>query len=165
MEAQILQPEKPTGTNRNIFIIAGVIIVLCCSGLALASLGFYAYKSYSSHISQTGPIEGFTPIPPNVDSSTALPENNSLIDEAPTGGLGNDILRNDTWKAISAVAIGRGCNKPIGAKSTIEVLQQPDNGIWFEKWTVACQSGDSYAFKVQFILDNTGATYNITPLP
>jgi len=164
METQILQPEKPTGTNRNIFIIAGVIIVLCCC-LVLSVLGFYAYKQYKSNQTfQGGPI--FTPIPPSSDLSTASPENNSVADEPPAGGLGNDILKNDTWRAVSAAAVSLGCDKPIGSKSTIEVLQEPDNaGVWDEKWTVACQSGDSYAFKLEFILDSTGATYNITALP
>jgi hypothetical protein len=45
-------------------------------------------------------------------------------------------------------------------------LQEPDaNGIWYEKWTVVCHSGDSYAFEVEYILDATGATFNIRSLP
>lgn len=169
METQILQPEKPTGekpagTNRNIFIIAGVVIVLCCCCLVLSGLGFYAYQQYKSNQTfQGGPI--FTPIPPNTDSAATQPGDNSAIGEPPAGGLGNDILKNDTWRAVSGAAIGRGCDVPLGANSTIEVLQQPANGVWAEKWTVACQSGDLYAFKVEFILDSTGATYDITPLP
>jgi hypothetical protein len=166
METQILQPEKPTGTNRNIFIIAGVLIALGCCCLALAGVGFYAYQNYKSSLPLQSVPEVFTPIPPSVDSTLTSRANETGVDEAPTDGLGNDILKNDTWRAVSAAAVSLGCDQPIGSQSTIEVLQQPDNaGVWDERWTVACQSGKTYAFKVEFILDSTGATYNITPLP
>ncbi len=164
MEAQISQPPKPTGTNRTVFIIAGVIIVLCCCVLALAGLGYYGYKFYNgSQPSQSGP-EAFTPIPPSTEATPTMVVNDTSTDEPPAGGLGNDILKNDTWHAVSAAAEGLGCDKPLGSQSTIDVLQQPSNGVWAEKWTVACQSGKSYAFQVTFTLDSTGATYDITPL-
>ena len=91
-------------------------------------------------------------------------DNATGANEPPAGGLGNDILKNDTWHAVSAAAEGLGCDKPLGSQSTIEVLQQPSNGVWEEKWTVACQSGKTYAFRVVFTLDSNGATYDITPL-
>ena len=165
METQMPQPEKPAKKNQTPLIVAGVAVALCCCLLALGSLGFYVYQNYgSSQPLQTEPDEDFTPIPPDSDLPTAMPDDNIVIDEAPIGGLGNDILRNDTWQVISGAAIGRGCDQPIGAMSSIEVLQAPENGTWVEKWTVACQSGDTYAFEVEFILDNTGATFNIASL-
>ncbi len=166
METQTSQPENTSGPNRNILIIAGVVIVLCCCCLALAGLGYYGYKYYQENNSptQSGP-EAFTPIPPIINSAPTSAVNSSNADEPPAGGLGNDILKNDTWRAVSTAAVGLGCDQPIGSQSTIEVLKQPDNaGVWDEKWTVACQSGKSYAFNVEFILDSTGATYNIKPI-
>ena len=163
MESQTPQPVKK---NQTPLIVAGVAIALCCCLLVLGSLGFYAYQNYGSNQTiQIEPTEDFMPIPPESDSPTTVPEENFVVDEAPVGGLGNDILRNDTWQVISGAAIGRGCDQPIGSKSTIEVLQEPENGTWVEKWTVTCQSGDTYAFEVEFILDSTGTTFNITSLP
>ena len=100
---------------------------------------------------------------------TAPAANNSPVPdvgEAPAGGLGNEVLRNDTWRAVSAAATGQGCDQPVAADSAIEVLQEPDAaGVWVEQWTVACQSGESYPFEVEFILDDSGATFNIRSLP
>jgi hypothetical protein len=89
----------------------------------------------------------------------------SNLGEAPTGGLGNDILRNDTWQAVAAAAVGQGCDQPIGQDSTIEVVQEQDGGVWKEKWTVACASGETFPYEVEFILDDSGATFNIKSLP
>jgi len=165
METQTLQPIKKNRTPL-ILIIASVVSALCCCLVVLGSFGFYVYRSYDDNQPiPTEPDEDFMPVPPDTDSSTAVPEENFVVDEAPIGGLGNDILRNDTWHVISGAAIGRGCDQPIGVMSSIEVLQAPENGTWVEKWTVACQSGDIYEFEVEFILDSTGATFNITSLP
>jgi hypothetical protein len=87
------------------------------------------------------------------------------IGQAPEGGLGNDILRNNTWQYVAAAAQGRGCDQPLGADTKTEVLQEPQNGVWTEKWNVARASGDSYPFEVIFTLDATGATFNIKSLP
>lgn len=165
METQSMPSEKSGGTNRTILIIAGVVLVLGCCCLALFGLGYYGYKYYGiGQPSQSGP-EAFTPIPPIINSGPTAAVNSVNADEPPAGGLGNDVLKNDTWRAVSAAAVGLGCDQPMGSQSSIEVLKQPDNaGVWDEKWTVACQSGKSYAFKVEFILDSTGATYNITPI-
>jgi hypothetical protein len=45
------------------------------------------------------------------------------------------------------------------------VLQGPQNGVWVEKWKVGCASGETYPYEVEFILDDTGATFNIKSLP
>lgn len=163
METQTPQSVKK---NQAPLIIAGVAIALCCCLVMLGSLGFYVYRSFGENQPiPTEPDEDFTPIPSDTDSSTAVPEEGIIVDEVPVGGLGNDILRHDTWQVISGAAIGKGCDQPLGSQSTIEVLQEPENGTWVEKWTVACQSGDTYAFEVEFILDSTGTTFNITSLP
>ena len=166
METQVSQPEQPAKKNRTPLIIATAAAVLCCCTAILVSLGFYGYQTYQgAQQFQFEPTEDFTPVLPDTDFPTAIPEDDFLSDAPPAGGLGNDILKNDTWLVITGAAIGQGCDQPVASESTIEVLQEPQNGIWFEKWTVACESGDSYAFEVEFILDSTGTTFNIKSLP
>jgi hypothetical protein len=160
--------------NRTILIIAGVAIALCCLCLLLAVVGYYSFVTIRSVETQVLPAEDFPPfiteeaVTPSSDPDLPLdtPEVDSGVGEAPTGGLGNDILRNDTWQYVASAAVGQGCDQPVGEDSIIEVLQEPDaGGVWMEKWTVACRSGDSYAFEVEYILDATGATFNIRSLP
>jgi hypothetical protein len=150
MEDQTLVEEKPN-KNRTLIIVTVVAIGLCCCFVVAAAAGYYFYTN-----SQT------------VDMSPALPEEDFVpqsdfgADEPPSGGLANDILKNDTWAVMSPAAVGLGCEQPSGSGLTIEVLQQPDaGGVWVEKWPVMCASGDSYEFEVEFILDDTGATFNI----
>jgi hypothetical protein len=140
--------------NRTILIAVIAVIVLCCCCLAIGVAGWYGYTTISSV--ESSPIE---------PRDQLIPQSDFGIGDPPSGGLGNDILRNDTWQVMAPVAVGFGCDQPVGADSTIEVLQQPDSaGYWVEKWTVMCSSGDTYAFEVEFISDDTGVTFNIKPL-
>jgi hypothetical protein len=150
--------------NQTPLIIAAVAIVLCCCCVALAAAGYYFF-SVNRSTTQVEPIEDATPaIPDDSQLPTAEPDFTD-IGEAPTGGLGNEILRNDTWQYVALAAQGQGCDQPLGADTQIEVLQEPANDTWVEKWTVACASGDSYPYEVEFILDDTGTTFNIKSLP
>lgn len=158
--------------NQTALIIAAVVIVLCFCCVALAGAGYYFFTINRSTGTPAQPIEDAMPVVPD-DSQVPTSEPDSVFDvpdfmdigEAPTGGLGNDILRNDTWQYVAAAAQGQGCDQPLGADTQIEVLQEPQNGVWVEKWTVACASGDSYPYEVEFILDDTGTTFNIRSLP
>ena len=151
--------------NRTLLMIAAALLSMCCCGLIVAAAGFFGFFTIRS-VSTSIPPEEFPTPSINWETPIATPETNADPGEAPTGGLGNDILRNDTWRHVAAAAVGQGCNRPIGPNSTIEVLQQPDaNGVWVEKWTVVCRSGDSYAFEVTYTLDATGATFGIKALP
>src|SRR5215211_6077560 len=154
------QPEitGPSTTNRKTILIIVAVIVLCCACLVVAALGFYGWITIQGGQTQEFPTPEF---PSGVTQEAMTLPPASDPGDPPTGGLGNDILRNDTWQAVAAAATGQGCHRPIGQDSTIEVLQEPDAaGVWAEKWTVACQSGNSYAFEVEYILDATGATFN-----
>ncbi len=158
MEAPQPVLDSPTKKNQTPLIIAAVAIVLCCCCIVLAIAGYFGFRTIkSSQVIPPQPTEE-----PVLINPTAAPSSPS---EAPKGGLGNDILRNDTWQAVAGAAQGRGCDQPVGADTKIDVLQQPDNGVWKEKWTVACASGKSYPFEITFTLDATGATYNIKSLP
>jgi len=171
MEASSLNetPKK----NQTPLIIAVVAIVLCCCCVVLAVAGYYGYITIRSTGAEVQPIEDIMPVVPGdsqaptsePDSIFEIPEFDTSVGDAPTGGLGNDILRNDTWQYVAFAAMGLGCDQPVGSDTQIEVLQEPQNGVWLEKWTVACASGDSYPFEVEFILDDTGATFNIKSIP
>lgn len=153
--------EGPVKKNQTLIWIAAAVILVCCFCALIAIVGFYSFTTIRSVETQE--------LPPFESTVPAFPDSPDFEDgagEAPEGGLGNDILRNDTWQAVAAAASGQGCDRPIAANSTIEVLQEPDAaGIWLEKWTVVCRSGDEYAYEVEYILDETGATFNITSLP
>jgi hypothetical protein len=134
-----------------------VVIIALCGCLIAAVAGFYAFVAIRSDesVSPQPTVESYEFDPPPVIG----------VGNPPDGGLGNDVLKNDTWDLLVQVAAGYGCENPMGNLSTIEVLQQPENGVWYEKWTLACSSGETSAFEIEFILDDTGATFNITALP
>ena len=126
--------ESPAKKNQTPLIIAAVAIVLCCCLIALAVAGYFGYRRMQS--SQIiPPVSTEEPVLVNPTDAVSSPG------EAPTGGLGNDILRNNTWQAVAGAAQGMGCG------------------------TVACASGESYPFEITFTLDATGATYDIKSLP
>jgi hypothetical protein len=167
-----METSEPAGRNRTLVIVAVVALVLLCACLVLAIVGFFSFITIRSAETQEFPVEEFPSVvtqevvTPTSDASLNPPGFEADPGEPPTGGLGNDILRDDTWQYVAAAAVGQGCDQPIGEDSTIEVLQEPDaSGVWVEQWTVACESGDSYAFEVEYILDATGATFNIRSLP
>jgi hypothetical protein len=147
--------EKPVNKNRTILIVAAVVVALGCCCLAIGIAGFYLYTTpFTVESSMPTPEESFNP------------QLETDMNEPPSGGLGNDILRKDTWQTIAPAAVGLGCDQPLAKDSIIEVLQQPDAaGVWVEQWTVACASGKTYAFEVEYVLDATGATFNIKSLP
>jgi hypothetical protein len=155
--------DTPARKNQTPLIIAAVVSVLCCCCVVAAAAGYYGYMTTTrSQTTPPQPIEEAVPVVPE-DELTSAPFGSP--GEAPTGGLGNDVLRNDTWQYVAAAAQGMGCDQPVGADTAIEVLQQPQDNVWKEKWTVACASGDSYPFEITFTLDDTGATFDIKPLP
>ena len=156
-----------------VLVIAAIALCCVCLAIAVAIYSWSAIRGGGEDLdlipeAETAPSNPENSLTPSFVPTTSVDPNVPDADagEAPTGGLGNDILRNDTWQVVAAAAAGQGCDQPVGADSTIEVLQEPDaGGVWVEQWTVACSSGDSYAFEVEYILDNTGATFNIRSLP
>ena len=175
MEAPQPVNELPVRRNKTLLVIAVIAIVLLCGCLVVAVAGAFGFLTLRSADTQVLPTNEFPSVvteealtvPPtsDPDSPFGTLEPGAEAGEAPTGGLGNDILRNDTWQYVAAAAAGQGCDQPLGEDSTIEVLQEPAGGVWKEKWTVACASGATYPFEVEFILDASGATFNIKSLP
>ena len=148
----------PSGRdNRIILIIVAAVGVLCLCCVVIGVVGAINFFRIRSVETQEAPFFEST-VP-------AIPETDTEIGEPPEGGLGNDILRNDTWEIVAPAAVGQGCDRPIGANSTIEVQQEPEDGVWIEKWTVVCRSGDTYVYEVEYIHDDTGVIFNIQSLP
>lgn len=174
METPETYEEAKARRRQRTIIIVVAASALCCVCLVVA-IAIYSWSSIRGGASDLdSPVEESTPSDPENSLTPSFDPNSTVATqgpegeagEAPTGGLGNDILRNDTWQAVAAAAAGQGCDEPVGADSTIEVLQEPDAaGVWVEQWTVTCQSGDSYDFEVEFIPDATGTTFNIRALP
>jgi hypothetical protein len=163
METPQSATSSPSNVNQRTILIIVAAIVLCCGCLAVGALGLYGWFTIRDVQTQEFPTAEF---PSVVTQEVMIVAPGSDPSEAPSGGLGNDSLRTDTWQAVAAAAVGQGCDQPIGEDSTIEVLAEPSaSGTWVEKWTVACSAGDSYAFEVEYILDATGATFNIRSLP
>jgi len=157
--------ETPAKKNQTPLIIAAVAIVLCCCCVILAVAGYYGYIRINSSQGLPGqPIEDVEPVIPD-DSTIPTFEPSGPVGDVPEGGLGNDILRNDTWQYLTFASMGQGCDQPIAEDTRIDVLQEPQNGVWVEKWTVACASGESYPYEVEFIIDDSGTTFNIKSLP
>ena len=157
--------ETPVKKNQTPLIVAAAAIVLCCCCVILAVAGYYAYfTTYSVEGSPSEPFEDVVPAIPD-DSTVPTFEPSGPVGDAPEGGLGNEILRNDVWQYLTFAAMGQGCDQPVADDTTIEVLEEPQNGVWVEKWTVACASGDRYPYEVEYILDDTGTTFNIRSLP
>ena len=153
--------ESPTNRNQTPWMIAAAVIVLCCCCIALA-IGGYAFRINRIRSIPQPPSQDIVPFATDESQSPGL--ESFEIGKAPQGGLGNDTLRDDTWNVITASAQGKSCDQPLGADTTIEVLQDPQDGVWVEKWTVACAHGKSYAYEIQFTRDATGATFDIKPL-
>ena len=167
-----LQPEAgvPAKKSQTPLVVAISTIVLCCCCGMAALASYYGYNVVRISDSQTVPFDQTTPdaaesgTEPTPVTDFEAPSTDQGIGEAPTGGLGNDILRNDTWQYVAFAAMGQGCDQPLGDHTEIEVLQDVQDGVWVEQWTVACANGDSYAYEIEFVLDDTGATFNIKSL-
>ena len=109
--------------------------ILLILTLMLIGLGL---KSYSSNFVETKfPIKGDT--------------------------ISNITLQKDTVPTvINAVAYVNKNTCNVYKITDSKVLQQPQNNIWKEEWTVnACNI--NYYVPITFILDQTGATFSINP--
>ena len=168
MENQPSTSVQPRGGNQKLIIGIIVVVVICCCCAAAAAGGYYAWQAYQTaqtSINQFQQYDPSTSIPDNSNNSQPEIQVPASSGELPSGGLTDDLLRRDVWAIISGASTGLGCD-PNGPQSSIEVTQSPDSvGIWTETWTVACNSGGTQAFTVDFVPDpNGGTNYNITQI-
>lgn len=172
---------SPKKTNIGLIIGVVAVIILCCCCLIV--IGGYAFFSvsravgstYSSiEIMLTPGAEGFEDFPPIPEIPTSpndeygipeLPASPYGYDDfIPQGGLGDEVLRADTWGYVIVTAAMTGCVATDASKTSIEVIQQPDaDGMWKEKWTVTCDDGTKKSFDVTFTPSaQGGTTINVT---
>lgn len=172
---------EPAPKNTNIALIAGIaaVIILCCccviviGGYAVYSISSTVQETYSSFETFMTPgapgFEEFPAIPeipeiptsePGMPAIPSIPELPSTFDDLiPQGGLGDDLLRTDTWVYVMAGAAMTGCTVTEPSQTVIEVLAQPDSaGVWQEKWTVTCEDGSTKSFDVTFSPSAQGGT-------
>lgn len=163
----------PKKTNIGLMIGIAAVIALCCccliviGGYALYSVSSAVGSTYSSiEVLLTPGAEGFEgfPVIPEIPS---LPTDESGIPEIPyssdnfipQGGLGDEVLRANTWAYVMTVSAMSGCVATEASKTSIEVLQEPDSaGNWKEKWIVTCDDGAKKSFDVAFSPNSQGET-------
>lgn len=174
--------EAPKKSNTGLLIGVGVALLLCCCCLIGGTILVLTVLGPSvSNVFSTVNEGLLTPPAPDSEDFPAFPEIPVLpTDESdlpqipespynygdfvPQGGLGDDVLRADTWVYVITAAAVSGCSATDASKTTIEVLQQPDSdGMWKEKWTVTCDDGAKKSFDVTFTPSAQGGTdINVT---
>jgi hypothetical protein len=165
------QPKKPkTG------LIIGIVVavLLCCCCLVVLGVVLFMGSSVTSIYSSINQQLTAMPEIPSMPSGTLEPANpsdnpaapsespsipSSASDLIPQGGLGDDLLRANTWGYVITAAAMSGCTATDATKTTIEVLQEPDSaGVWKEKWTVTCEDESNQAFDISFTPNPQGGT-------
>ena len=159
----------PAKKNNTVIIIVAIVAALlcCCCVLIVGSFAFLGptisetFENINEGIEQGVPYElpgdngegGDTE-----DYSESYPDLSSYI---PTGGLGDEVLRTDTWFNINFSAAMANCTIPSdgAGRTDIVVLQDPDSsGVWVERWTVPCDDNTTKAFDVTFTPASGGGT-------
>jgi hypothetical protein len=170
MESVAPQPEQKKPT---LLIIIGIVVaVLCCCYIGviavLTLLGPTVSNTFES-IQEELPVpdsEEFPVEPPDSEDFPLAPP--SGFGGVPSGGLGDEILRADTWNYVILTAISTGCGTPAADTTSIEVFEDPDdNGRWVERWTVICEDGSNKGFYVTFTPNTTqgGTDISVTTVP
>ena len=163
-------PPAPKKNNTVLIVVAVVFALLCCCCILIVG-GFAllgptvgnTFESIEESLPYEMPSEEELPSVEDVpfieeDGEGFVPDMSAYV---PTGGLGDEILRTDTWLNITFSAAMANCVIPAdGAENTgIEVTQNPDGaGVWVERWTVPCEDGSSKAFDITFTPADGGGT-------
>jgi len=96
MQASQPIPETPDNNIQTALIIALIVgILLCCCCIVLAGVGYYSYFTIRTAVSELPSLKKFDPAPTNVLDST-IPDPENGRGDPLQGGMGNDILKNDT---------------------------------------------------------------------
>lgn len=158
------EPAAPKTSNRGLWIGVAVAVLLCCCCIIASTFVLLTLLGPSVNNVFSTINEGLlTPSAPDVEDIPSIPEvpesPDGYSDLIPQGGLGDEVLRTDTWAYVMAASAMSGCVATDASKTTIEVLQEPDSaGIWKEKWTVTCDDDTQQSFDVTFSPSAQGGT-------
>lgn len=161
----------PKKTNTGLIIgIAATAVLCCCCVLGAGFLALTVMGPAVNNVFSTINEDLLTPAAPDSEDFPALPTDEYGLPQIPEspygydnfipqGGLGDEILRADTWVNVLTAAALSGCAASDPSKTTIEVIQQPNSeGMWKEKWTVTCDGGAKKSFDVTFTPSAQGGT-------
>lgn len=159
-------PTAPKKNNTPLIIGAVVVLLLCCCCALIAGtlsvLGPTVNSVYES-IQQEVPYQAPSGEDGDEENPITVP---GLSDFVPTGGLGDDILRADTWANLNVAAAMASCTIPAdgAGRTSISVIQNPDSaGTWVERWTVPCSEGGTKSFDITYTPAEGGGTdFSIT---
>jgi hypothetical protein len=174
---QVVYNEQPKKSNTGLIIGIVIAVLLCCCCLIViigfVYMGSSVTKVFSSINEQlttavpeipSSPDATMEPSEPSTSpDATAEPLNPALpglpADTIPQGGLGNDLQRTQAWAQSLSVTLPSGCLSPVAKDTKIDVTQKPDaNGVWKEKWTIACDGGSPVAVDITFTPSSNGIT-------
>jgi hypothetical protein len=157
------EPSKKSNTGMIIGIVVAVLLCCCC----LAIIGVFLFMGPMVNNVYSSVNQQLTAMPeiPSMPSGTSEPSLPSIPSSAvPQGGLGDDLLRTNTWAYVIVVAATADCTTPSAAETVITVTQEQDSaGVWKEEWLVACGGGKSVPINVTFTPNANGGTdINVT---
>jgi hypothetical protein len=165
---QFTPVEQPKKSNTALIIGIVVAVLLCCCCLVIVGVVLFmgpAVGSIYSSVNQQLTALPEIPTMPDGTSEPSIPAMPTLpADVIPQGGLGDDLLRTNTWAYVIIVAATDGCSSPNAADTAITVTQKQDSaGVWKEQWLVACDGGTSVPVNVTFTPSASGGTdINVT---
>jgi hypothetical protein len=134
------------GSNRNIIVIILVAVVLCCCCVVAGVGGYYGYQAYQAARDTVETLPGFGE------------------GDLPAGGLSDDVTRATAWGSMLFTGPIFDCATPTVEGTAIEVVQEPDsNGVWIERWDVACGDGTTRPFTITFSPADGYTDVNIAP--
>jgi len=174
--------EAPKKSNTPLIIGIVIAVLLCCCCVIIVGAVLFMGPVVSNVFTSVNEQLTAMPAIPAIPSGTEEPSNpldtpsnpseppsspsipSVPADLIPQGGLGDDLLRANTWGYVLAAAAISGCTATDATKTNIEVLEQPDSaGVWKEKWTVTCDDGKNKSFDVLFSPGKQGGTdINVT---
>lgn len=160
---QFTPVEQPKKSNTPMIIGIVVAVLLCCCCLVIVGVVLFmgpAVNNVFSSVNQQ--LTTAVPEAPSVPSGTLEPSIPSSA--VPQGGLGDDLLRTNTWAYVIVVAATADCTTPSAAETVITVTQKQDSaGVWKEEWLVACGGGKTVPVNVTFTPNANGGTdINVT---
>lgn len=153
--------------NSKSIIIAAVVFVLlaligCCLVFSFLSLQVPDDYGVAPESPESYARQSSQPDYENLGDDDDVPTTGSQNGDIPTGGLGDDVLRADIWRAILIM-------KPCGGFSGVEVddvfISIDDDAQLTEYWSLYCPGGDVDFYQVVYFPSSStggGVDYIIT---